>query len=391
MEDRTKLTVLEILIFFYLILFPFGQIIRWDLLVGQASFPIHPTDFVVGFIFVCTLAFNLPKPKIFKVINSFLFAAFFSLILSVFIFKTASVIFGALYLLRIYAYAYLFVAAWNVYREKSLKERLMKILIAISAAIGVFGWFQYFFYPDMRPLIEWGWDDHLFRLVSTFLDPAFTSIILVFGYVLSLTQFIFTKKKEYLVLIAFFIITLAFTYSRAGYLALTVGSMAILLAIKKLKIVIAILGLLVLIFLLPRPSGEGVKLERVASIYARGTNYVETLQIASRSPLFGVGFNNLCLARQKFLNAGEFKSHSCSGSDSSLLFILATTGIIGLIIFLGGVYKVFGTLSLDIYGLPILGTVAALGIHGFFSNSYFYPWVMGYLALLVSLGIKENS
>ncbi len=391
MENKSKLTILEILIFFYLILFPFGQIIRWDLFLGSLKFPVHPTDFIVGLVFLCTLAFALPKPKIFKLINNFLIVAFFSLILSIFIFKSWSIVFGAMYLLRIYAYAFFFVAAWNVYQEERTKDRLFKILLAISGIIAVFGWFQYFFYPDFRPLVEWGWDDHLYRLIGTFMDPAFTGIILVFGYILALTKYLFSKKKIFLLLVLFFVVTLAFTYSRAGYLALAAGSMAVLLKMKKIRALVPVFGLLLIIFLLPRPSGEGVKLERVASIYARSTNYVETLKIAAHSPLFGVGFNNLCLARQRYLESTSVYSHSCSGSDSSLLFVLATTGVVGLLIFLMAAYAVYIVLSKDLYGIAILGSFVALAVHGFFSNSYFYPWVMGYVALLSSLDIKENS
>jgi hypothetical protein len=391
MENKTKLTILEILTFFYLVLFPFGQVIRWDLLIGTVSFPFHPTDFIVGLIFACCLAFKIPRPPIFRLITNFLAAATFSLIFSIVIFKSWEILLGGLYLLRIYAYSYLLIAAWNVYREQKLKDRLLVILLAISGTIAVFGWFQYFFYPDFRPLVEWGWDDHLYRLVGTFMDPAFTSIVIVFGYILSLTKYLFSKNKSYLALILFFTATLAFTYSRAGYLAFTAGSIAILLAVRKIRIVIPVLGLLFIIFLLPRPEGEGVKLERVASIFARGNNYVETLQIAGHSPLLGVGFNNLCLARQKYLGQGEFGSHSCSGSDSSILFVLATTGIVGLFIFLAAVYGLYRNLSGDIYGTAVLGALVALGVHGFFSNSYFYPWVMGYVALLWSLTIKGSS
>ena len=391
MENDDKIKIVEWLLFFYLILFPFGQIIRWQLTFGEISFALHPTDAVVVMIFLCTLAFGLTKPRVFKLAENFLLAASFSLILSIFIFRSGLVVLGAFYLLRIYAYSYLFVAAWNIFRGEKLKETLLTSLIGISLAMAVFGWFQYFVYPDFRPLVEWGWDDHLYRLVSTLLDPAFTSIILVFGYVLSLTKYLVSQKRGYLGLAIFFLITTAFTYSRAGYLAIVVGSVAVLLAFKKLKkVLILIFGLLLIVFLLPRPSGEGVKLERLRSIYARGTNYLETLKIASKAPLFGVGFNNLCLARQQYLGRADARSHACSGSDSSLLFILATTGIIGLVIFLTGLYQVVKFLPKDIYGISALGAVAGLGIHGFFSNSYFYPWVMGYMALLLALGINRN-
>jgi preprotein translocase subunit SecG len=392
MDDDNKNKIIEWLIFAYLVLFPFGQLIRWKLSIADYSFPIHPTDFIVGIIFLVTHASRMKYPEVFKYIKAFSEIALFTLLISVFIFKSPSIIIGGLYLLRIYAYTFLMVAVWNVFNSPSMKDKLSKGIIAVCVAVGFFGWIQYLFYPDIRPLFEWGWDDHLFRLVSTYLDPAFTSIILVFGCINVLSKYFETKKLPYLLGTIFFVITIAFTYSRAGYLALVAGIIAILISFKKAKtILIYLLGIVMIVLLLPRPSSEGVKLERLASIYARGTNYIETFHIFEKSPLFGVGFNNLCLARQKYLGQGEFSSHSCSGSDSSVLFVLATTGIVGLIFFVTMLVHTYRHIEMNTYGIIAIASIAALFVHGLFSNSVFYPWVMGYLALSVPIALKEQK
>ena len=104
---------------------------------------------------------------------------------------------------------------------------------------------------------------------------------------------------------------------------------------KRIKwFVVLIIALGIMIFLLPRPSSEGVKLERAFSILLRLKNYKETIVIWQNSPLFGVGYNNLCFARNKFIGEANYLSHSCSGSDSSILALIATTGILGFIFFI---------------------------------------------------------
>mgnify|MGYP000872869018 CR=1 FL=1 len=391
MDNADKNKIVEWLIFGYLVLFPFGQLIRWQLTVGGFSFPLHPTDFIVGIIF-CVIHTSRPKlPEVFKYIKAFSEIALFTLLLSVFIFKSGMIVVGALYLLRVYAYSYLAVAVWNVFDKLDLKEKLINGLLYVCVSIGVFGWIQFIMYPDIRPLLEWGWDDHLYRLVGTFLDPTFTSIILVFGSILGLSKYLSSKKRKYLFLVVFLVITIAFTYSRAGYIALVAGFGSMLYFYKKIKkMFLLIFSLAALLLILPRPSSEGVKLERLASIYARGTNYVETIQIFSKSPLFGVGFNNMCLARQKYFGYGDFKSHSRSGSDSSALFVLATMGIVGLIFFTTMLIHVLRHIEINEFGIVAIASLAALFVHGLFSNSVFYPWVMGYLVMIIPLALKEK-
>ena len=75
------------------------------------------------------------------------------------------------------------------------------------------------------------------------------------------------------------------------------------------------------VILLPRPSSEGVQLERTQSIYGRFRSYEQGLTILKTNPLFGIGFNNYCYARQIILGTNDLASHACSGSDSSVLDI----------------------------------------------------------------------
>src|SRR3989344_8091342 len=202
--DKTTKKVNGWLIFIYLILFPFGQLLRWEATIGVSIIPIYPTDLVVGVIFSLGILKGFPKPALFKYIKNFFYLAGFSFLVSAVIFKTAAITTGLLYFLRLLAYSSLFLAAWNIAKDK---KKWLGLLLGVCFAVGVFGWFQYFFYTDLRALHAWGWDDHLFRLVGTFLDPTFTGIIIVFGFVLSASSYVFNKQRKFLFLSLFSLIT----------------------------------------------------------------------------------------------------------------------------------------------------------------------------------------
>ena len=360
------------ILFIYLALFPFGQLLRIS--IFNASDVIA----IVALIFLGLVKKEGLKPL--EPFKDLFIIAVFSLLYSVFNFKSLSVLTGLLYFLRVTSYFYLYKLSFNVIKENpKFKKVLFNSLILISFAVAIFGWVQYFLYPDLTSLKYLGWDDHLYRLVGTFLDPGFTSLIIVFGGVISFI------KKKYL-LLAFFAVTLAFTYSRAGYLAFAASLFLASLIFKKFKtFLISLACFLVVVFLLPKPAGEGVNLARTYSISSRINNYKETFEVFKKSPVFGVGFNNICLARKIYLKDVDLGSHSCSGSDSSLLLILATTGIVGFMIFVSSVVKILFNFKRGFYVKTFLVILSALFVHSFFVNSLFYPWIMGYLAISASL------
>ena len=394
MDIAKKNKLQEIILFLFLVLFPFGQLLK-------VSF--QPIDLVVGLAFFYTILrlrsrppviFSAKKFKAFKVLTNFLLAASFSLLFSLSIFHTGQLIVGILYLIRLTFYIYFILFVYDYVRKsKTKKDLIFNGLILVCFFSALFGWLQYIWLPDFRPFTVFGWDDHLYRLIGTFLDPGFTSIVIVFGAIATLYKYFSTKKRKLIWLIVFFILSLAFTYSRAGYISFIAGAFYLAVTEKKIKQVLLIIAAFILIILaLPKTQGEGVKLERTESVNARLLNYSQTLQIISKSPLFGIGFNNICLAKYTFLGINDQESHSCSGSDSSLLLILATTGVVGFIIFLWGLWSLFHLIALkSIYGKVLMSSSFALFTHSLFVNSLFYPWVMGWIAILLAVSLKESK
>ena len=376
MDITKKLNFDSVLIFLFLVLFPFGQIIRIGIL--------QPIDIIAGLGAIFAVARGYKEPEIFKYFKTFIFIAGFSWLSSVFFFKQIELLYGLLYLLRLTAYFYFFLYVWNFGRRSELNRRfLINSLLTISLVSAVFGWVQYFSFPTIKPFTVWGWDDHLFRLVGTFLDPGFLGIIIVFGLILSIYLFFEKKTKAYLPAALFLLVSLAFTYSRASYLAFFAGLLVIFIYFKKLKyFIVTLFVFLVLVFSLPTSGNTILRITREFSALARVDNYKETLTIIESSPIFGVGYDNLCLARAKSLGFLNLKSHACSGSDASVLFVLATTGVVGLIVFVWFIFMVFKSTSQIVL---ISSTLTALLVHSLFTNSFFYPWVLGYLMILFSL------
>lgn len=379
-----------IFIFLFLVIFPFGQITRMSISLLGLDIPLLPLDFVVGLGSFYTLFFQEKKSVVVKFFSFILFTFAFTYILSIFVLGKEA-FYGFFYLLRLFFYLIFFNYVQNfVIKNESKRELLLQSLLAVSVISAFFGWIQYLAWPDLRPLFYIGWDDHLYRLAGTFLDPTFLGLIIVFGLMLSINQFIDKGNKKHLFLIIFLLISLAFTYSRASYLAFVFGILVLSFLKRRVgKILLTVLVLMVMIFFLPTDKNQNIKLTRTFSIEARLQNYKETLLIFKKHPLFGVGYNNICVSRNTYIKEEPFSSHACSGSDSSFLLILAAGGLTGLFVFIGQLFPLFKKVK-EGYKSHIMTTVsAALFIHSFFSNSLFYPWIIGYLVILLAVTVKE--
>lgn len=226
------------------------------------------------------------------------------------------------------------------------------------------------------------------RLIGTFLDPPFIGLIVVFGLIISIVKFIRTKNKWMLILTSFFLVTLAFTYSRGSYLALIAGVAVMGIYAKKIKVILAIvLGLVLLVIILPTSRNLNLNIFRISSITDRLNDYTKTVSIIKSSPLFGVGYDNICLAKAKIDGGVNFFYHDCSGSNSSLLYVMATTGIVG---FISYIYLLIKTLKFTNYDMLYASIFAAFLVSGFFNNTMFYSWLMGYMAILLAVSLRSE-
>jgi O-antigen ligase len=110
------------------------------------------------------------------------------------------------------------------------------------------------------------------------------------------------------------------------------------------------------------------------SAHFRLVSWSNTLSIIQDNLLLGVGFNTFRYAQKEYglVDYSGYESHGASGSDSSLLFVLATTGIFGLMFFLGGFMQpLFKSKNLLLKTL-----IVSLLLESFFINSLFYPQIL---------------
>lgn len=388
--------IISKLVILYFVLFPFGQLGRFEFY----SYTFHLADIVVGFVSLVYLLFNysefrqrLSKGSLEHSLLGFVAIAFFTLLVNFSFVLPQEALRGFLYLLRLISYILLYFAISHLLKTKFLTgSNLLEKLKHMGFLVASFALFQYLFLPDTRVLKNFGWDDHYFRSIGTFLDPNFLGLILVL-----LTLLMFSQEwrredlKQRLPLFLLSLTTLALTFSRSSVLALVAGLFVINIVRRKTLItLVALLYIIVSLYLLPKPSGESVNLTRSSTINSRVVNFKDSIRVGLENPLFGKGFN---LLNWQKIGAKIDNSHSQFGADSSLLFAFLTTGVLGLSAFLYLLYKILKVgwvFKKSTEGLLFLSSVLAILVHSIFQNSFFYPWVLGWLMILLAAVVSRN-
>lgn len=303
---------------------------------------------------------------------------------------------GGLYILRWMLYAALYwVAAGNLFAPKVW----MGTLIVSGVITACLGLVQYAWYPDLRNLAYLGWDPHYERLFGTLLDPNFIGIVLT---VTALSLLGWEERGKLLWMkLSGIIVTLAalvLTYSRSSLVALAVGlSVWGILTGRRLAAGIVISLVVAVLFLLPN-GGEGSNLLRTVSSYARLGSAERALALIGEKPFLGHGFNILRFVsiERSWIDESSVPSRSGGGLDTSILFVGATTGIAGMLVFgylivsllrLGA--RAYANKKLRFAGATYISVMLAMVVHSLFINSLFYPWVLVWI--WVGTGVMEQQ
>lgn len=355
------------LLLFTIYVWPFGQLLAFTNQIFP--FTIYLLDLAVLSVFI-SLVISKNRKAIFSgpivaPLVIFLGVAGLSLLIN---FKqgiSSGLPLSAFYLVRLMIYPSLFFA--GRYLGFNQLKRPLLISIVIFCLLNLL---QYAFFPDMRYLKNLGFDDHYFRLIGSFYDPNFTGAVLA-GIALLLIG------KRRLLLSLPLIGLLALSFSRASYLAFFLGLIYLFFTRKKIKLLLLLVLLGALIYLIPKPSGEGVNLLRTFSIYSRLGSWQQGLDMFLAKPIIGWGYNTL-----------RVEGGSRFQIDNSFIYLLATTGIVGLLSFLHLLQKLFKSTKDE--GIKIL--IFSLFIHSLFNNSLFYIWILALFWIALGIGqekIKE--
>ncbi|OGM33238.1 hypothetical protein A2803_00100 [Candidatus Woesebacteria bacterium RIFCSPHIGHO2_01_FULL_44_21] len=387
---KTRARIIDYLLLLILAIFPLGQLpgIYTQNLLGLGFRP-HPIDALILFTVIFMHIVYRVK-SIFRLLLPIIVVLAFSLLLSVF--TSNFDIHGLFYVFRLTVYL-VFLLFWlNRPISKAKRGLCLQSLLVVGGSVALFGWVQYFLFPDLTSLKAVGWDDHYFRLTSTFMDPAFTGIVLVLGILTATSYFLLSRTKRAVLSVVFLLITLGFTYSRASFLALIIGLFVLLWNRNKKFLLILVFAFAVIVVLLPRtPGGEGVKLSRVSSISQKIQNYQESFEIILSSPVFGVGYNNVCKAKARLSIDISAQKNSCYGLDNSFLLILATTGVLGLLVVFNLLGQIAKLTAGNIYGDLFNASALAVLVHSQFSNTLFYPWVIIWLVILAIISRTRKT
>ncbi len=272
----------------------------------------------------------------------------------------------------LYQIRFIFYFIFFFYIKDLIPKKVINFFIIITAIVSLA---QYFLYSDLRNLIYAGWDPHLYRMFGTYLDTYVAVSIygLIFFCLLFQKRTLFNK-----VLLICYLIFIIMTFSRLGYLAFFVTLFFIY--VKELKKFLLIVGIaLLVLFLIPKPQGEGVNLTRFFSVSSRIVDYQTAVKVWEKSPLIGIGYNRIRYIKKDLI------SHSGASFHSSFMIILATTGIIGLCLFLLSLYKMVNYSLFSPFFLCFISLIS-LG-----DNSFLHPFVLFLMFSLMSFNPSRKS
>jgi hypothetical protein len=145
-----------------------------------------------------------------------------------------------------------------------------------------------------------------------------------------------------------------------------------------LKAIALVSGLVLLVWWLPNPGGEGVNLYRTHSVVERARSVVTGWEVFEDNPVWGVGFN-----AYRTVTRGEQASplpDHPSGPDNSFVLVLATAGSVGFVAMVGYVTAV---LVIARNNRIIWYSLWAILLHSLTNNTFFYAPVMWWWGMLL--------
>lgn len=391
-----------------LIVFPFGELLRFDL--GN-NIRLKPLDIVAGLLafswIILLLTKRIKKPSFNWALICFPLIALVSLAVNSIWLSPQALLIASFYLVRWISY---FSIIFIVHQfDDAFRRKILWFLVVDGLIIVLLGFVQYFFFSSLKPLYYLGWDDHMYRMFSVFLDPNYTGAFFVL-YLLLVGGLLFkniterkTNKPTNLrlpislgIICLVTLIALFVTFSRSSLLMLIGGVSVFFVLIGRKKLIYVLFAVLLVFVLLisSKFDVENINLFRKASSNARLGNYQTASGIIQEYPVLGVGFNAYRYAKEREnirMGWANAPSHADAGVDNSFLFVLATTGVVGFVSYLFlWTYPLrraflYYNKKRSIFAVIFISSCVGLFIHAFFINSLFFPAIMLWMWLLYGL------
>lgn len=417
------------IVFLYLAILA-GQLWRFQVsdAVGSA---VTLADVVVFFVVAAWGTVQLarlalgstPKPRWSWLLPDKAMLVFQLLLLATFVlnvgnFSIAELKVGAAYLARLLTYLSLYWVARSWSATDQFRATAYRWLIWVGVALAVSGFVQLVLFSDFGPLLSLGWDPHIGRLASSFLDPNYVGVFIGVALAFSSTQLFFGDSKHrpmYLTISIVLFVALHLTYSRSAWVS-TALAVSFVGYRHHWRTGLLLLAIFIGVLFLPGrfsdrfsdavtqttinssgvlDSGDDTSRQRILS-WQKGWAVVRS------APVFGVGYNNYGAAsvREGVRREKDLLGHSGQGSDSSLLNTWATTGVVGLAALIVFLYSVFATgLKIkrpDIKGVTLLyfgftAAFMAILVDSFLINSLYYAPLLIVWTVFAGLFVGRQS
>ncbi|MFA4930531.1 MAG: O-antigen ligase family protein [Patescibacteria group bacterium] len=372
-----------------------GQLVRFSFGGGA----ILLSDGVIGILLVVWVANILIRKRVFRS-NLLWWGLVFFWLISFLINMWVVPQYGAdkmvdiwLYWIRLVMYSTCLPITWSIVEWYGESKRYLWWFLWMGVIFLALGFLQLIIFPDISFLTEFGWDPHVGRLLSTFLDPNFAGAILLLFFATSFSFYFHYRewtfqKLSWAVLSGLFLLGIVLTLSRSAYVALAV--IFSVMAYKFDKRLLLMGGLLALLILVNSPRIE----ERVQGIFKvdntaqlRLESWEDSLAIAEDNLWTGVGYNALAIEQLRRGIIVDTNVHSAGGSDSSYLTVWSTMGLFGLlsfafilVVYFGIIYYSYWKEKKDWeYKYFLLGSlmgILGVMIHAQFTNSLFYVHIL---------------
>lgn len=373
-----------------------GQLLRLGLSSESSSALLAIDIFNSGYV-ILGLAYALATKKRYPIplslyfLGAFLVWACISLVLGSPVLTGRELLSASLYLIRFMLMCGTLLVTFLLFPTAKHQRPIITAFIIAGLMLTLLGYVQLVLFPNFAFMATLGWDPHIGRVLSTFFDPNFFGMFLVvlFSVLLSRVLYEANLKQRTLLLglLAIVLGAIFLTFSRSSYLALMV-SVFLIIAMRNWRLVLLV-GLIVLAM---GSMNERVRTRVVGAFKVDATakqrieSWKGTLRIINDNPVTGVGYNAFGPTQERYGLTPNQKIRSSQGSDSSLLLVAATTGYIGLAIYLlFGLtllyelllaYRVAKDPHVQSIALASLGILPAYVIHSQFVNGLFYPLLL---------------
>lgn len=368
---------MKYLLFFLIFCLSIGQLQRINLLDNQIHLYFHDI-FLILFVTFGFIKQIGSKQKIKKYLRDsvpflpLILVGILSLIYGFWNYTPTQNFVGLSYLIRlILLFAFFVQIKQSKLSDITPHWKMFCILVLIMSYL------QYFFYPNFWPLVYLGWDPHMYRVVGTFFDPTIAGTIFIF---LSYTLYFRFKKmgdKKLLLGVLLFLPLIFLTYSRITYITFTLSLSYYLISTKNIRyLIMGVTAFGIILFILPRPEGEGVRLERVFSIQSRMSENSRGMDIYHDNPALGVGFNRIAYVKDKLGMVTD--GNASAGFPSSFVTTFVSMGSAGALALIALFYLLYKHTLLEGRTLVVALFVASILENVFFVGFVFIVFALSY-------------